>query len=172
MVIEVTLCDTPMRLNDLADPLDGDTQILAPGLRYLCSEHCVGVVEDLTEKVTDEAPGDPVTKATGQHRFAIGSEILERLQIALFDQNFGSRSCRVGPLAWPAGKQDCSTLDQNRTTASPPCSIQPWIIFLVVKPLAQLPSPSMTITPPRPCTLRVRYSIPASVAALASMPFI
>ena len=61
--------------------------------------------------------------------------------------------------------------DQKRTIASLPCSIQPWIIFFVVKPLAQLPAPSITITPPRPWTLRVRYSIPACVADLASMSF-
>ncbi len=45
---------------------------------------------------------------------------------------------------------------QNRQTVSPPCSIQPWIIFLVVKPLAHLPFLSTTITPPRPVTLRRR----------------
>ena len=45
---------------------------------------------------------------------------------------------------------------QSRTAASPPCSIQPWIIFLVLNPLAQLPWRSITITPPSPFTLRTR----------------
>jgi hypothetical protein len=57
------------------------------------------------------------------------------------------------------GSVDLQTVEhrnKNRQMVSPPCSIQPWIIFGVVMPLAQWPCGSMQMTPPRPLTLRVR----------------